>query len=148
MSRSDSADTAPRRIPNWLRVRAPYVALTIGTIALGLAIHLRGDILSPAVRDVLGDALWAAMVAWGGAVVAPALRPPMRGLTAVAICVAVEFSQLYHAPALDAIRRTTAGHLLLGSGFDQRDLGAYAAGVLAAMIVELVVRRAADRPRR
>jgi hypothetical protein len=54
----------------------------------------------------------------------------------LAICFAVELSQLYHAPALDALRETTAGHLVLGSGFDPRDLIAYAAGVCAAALVD------------
>ena len=60
---------------------------------------------------------------------------------------------MYHAPALDAFRRTTAGHLVLGSGFDPRDLAAYAAGVLTAVFLERValrgraVRTAVVRPR-
>ena len=36
-------------------------------------------------------------------------------------------SQLYHTPTLDAIRATQAGQLVLGSGFDPRDLAAYVA---------------------
>jgi hypothetical protein len=50
-------------------------------------------------------------------------------------------SQLYHAPALDALRATRAGHLVLGSGFDARDLAAYTAGVAAAVLLERAVRR-------
>ena len=118
-----------------------YLALAVGTMALGLAVHRRGGILSPAVRDVLGDALWASMVAWWIAAVAPTVRLPRRAAMAVAFCFAVEFSQLYHTPALDAIRRTTAGHVALGSGFDPRDFAAYAVGVLAAVLLE----RQADR---
>jgi hypothetical protein len=41
-----------------------------------------------------------------------------------------------HTPALDAMRRTTAGHLVLGSGYDARDLAAYALGVLLAVSLE------------
>jgi hypothetical protein len=114
----------------------PYVALTLGTIGLGLAVHLRGAVLSPVARDVLGDALWAAMVTWGIAAIAPALRLSRRGGAALAFCFAIEFSQLYHTPALDALRSTTGGHLVLGNGFDPRDLGAYAAGVLAIVLLE------------
>jgi hypothetical protein len=44
-------------------------------------------------------------------------------------CFAVEFSQLIHLPMLDALRRTTLGYLVLGSGFDRRDLAGYAGGV-------------------
>ena len=123
-------------MPRWLLARTRYVALAVGTISLGLAVHGRGDALSPVVRDVLGDALWAAMVVWWIAAIAPASRLPWRAAVALALCFAVEFSQLWHLPVLDALRRTTAGHLVLGSGFDPRDFAAYAAGVLAAVFLE------------
>jgi hypothetical protein len=60
---------------------------------------------------------------------------------ALAFCFAVEFSQLVHLPELDALRRTTAGHLALGSGFDRRDLAAYAGGVIVAVLVEWAIER-------
>jgi hypothetical protein len=126
-----------------LGARLPYVALAVGTIALGLTIHERGTVfgLGPATRDVLGDALWAAMLFWWLGALAPSVRPATRGLVAVALCVAVELSQLLHGAALDAARRTTAGRLVLGSDFDARDLLAYTAGVLAAVLVESAARR-------
>ena len=72
---------------------------------------------------------------------------PSRAAVALAICFAVEFSQLWHLPILDALRRTTAGHLVLGSGFDLRDFAAYAAGVLAAVLLERATeRRRAGKP--
>ena len=131
-------------MPRWLLPRTRYVALAAGTIALGLAVHWRGDALSPVVRDVLGDALWAAMVVWWISAIAPASRLPWRAAVALALCFAVEFGQLWRFPALNALRRTAAGHLVLGSGFDPRDFGAYAAGVLTAVLLE----RAAKRPKR
>ena len=133
--------TPAHRVPRWLRVRTRYFALAAATIVLGLAVHRRGGALSPDVRDVLGDALWAAMVAWGIAAVGPAMRPRWRAAVALAFCSVVEFSQLVHFPALDALRRTTAGHLALGSGFDPRDFAAYAAGVLAAVLLERATER-------
>jgi hypothetical protein len=51
----------------------------------------------------------------------------------------VELTQLYRTAGLDAVRRTTVGHLILGSGFDLRDLAAYALGVLAALVLERMV---------
>jgi hypothetical protein len=41
----------------------------------------------------------------------------------------VEFSQLYHAPWIDAIRATPPGRLVLGNTFNWPDLFAYALGV-------------------
>ena len=128
-----------------MAVRLRYIALAVGTMALGLLVHWRGVALSPTLRDVLGDALWATMVAWWIAAIAPAVRPLQRAAVAIAFCCLVEFSQLYHAPALDAIRQTTAGSLALGSGFDPRDFAAYAAGVLAAVMLERrITRRRSD----
>jgi hypothetical protein len=124
-----------------IRARLPYVALAAATIALGLVVHLRGDALDASARDVLGDLLWAAMIAWWIGALAPAWRARSRGGVALAVCVAVELSQRLHAPALDALRRTTVGHLVLGSDFDPRDLAAYAAGVLAAVLLDRAMGR-------
>ena len=46
---------------------------------------------------------------------------------------------MYHTPAIDAIRATRIGHLVLGSGFDPRDLLAYAIGVIGAVLLEAAV---------
>lgn len=113
-----------------------YVALAIGTIAVGLTVHLHGDALGSTSRDVLGDIIWAAMIAWWVGAIAPGVSLRARIVTAVMICFAVELSQLYHTPSLDALRRTMAGRLTLGSGFDPRDLLAYILGVLAAASLE------------
>jgi hypothetical protein len=122
------------------RTRASFVALAVGTIAVGLVVHWRGDILGAAIQDMLGDALWAAMITWWIAALVPGAALRRRGIAALAICFAVEVSQRYHFPALDALRRTTAGNLVLGSGFDPRDFVSYALGVLAAIILERIVR--------
>ena len=100
---------------------------------------------SLAVRDILGDALWAMMVAWWMGALAPDMRLGGRAGSRLAFCCAVEFSQLYHAPVLDAVRRTTPGQLVFGSGFDMRDLVAYAMGVLTALMLEWAVRRSYAR---
>jgi hypothetical protein len=121
--------------------RVSYSLLALGTIVLGLGVHLHGGALGPAARDVLGDATWAAMIAWWVAVLIPAASIRDRGFVALAVCFAVEASQLYHTPALDAFRRTTFGALTLGSGFDPRDLLAYTLGVLAAGLFERILRR-------
>jgi len=118
-----------------------FVALALGTIAVGLIVHWRVTALPLPVRDVLGDALWAMMVGWWIGALAPDMRLGARAGIALAVGWGVEFSQLYHAPVLDAVRRTTPGQLVLGSGFDVRDLWAYAMGVLAALLFETAMRR-------
>jgi hypothetical protein len=118
------------------RSRLFFLVLAIVTIALGLGVHLRGGVLGVAARDVIGDALWAAMVAWLLGAAVPRVNAGIRGVAAAAICFCVEFSQLYHVPALDALRATPPGHLVLGSGFDPRDLLAYTTGIIAAVLIE------------
>lgn len=123
------------------RLRARYVALALGTIALGLLVF-RGPLPLPrAPRDVTGDALWAAMLFWWVGAIAPRARLGVRSGIAYAGCVAMELSQLVRLPALAAIRATTLGHLVLGSDFDARDLVAYAVGVALAASIEAGITR-------
>lgn len=122
-----------------IRKRATYVALAVGTIAIGLVEHFHGAALGPVVRDMLGDALWAAMIVWWIGALIPNGRPSVHYGIAYLICVAVELSQLLHAPAIDAVRATRVGHLVLGSGFDPRDLLAYALGVVAAAVADTLI---------
>jgi len=116
-------------------VRARYILLALGTIALGLALHLFGGGVPRAVRDITGDALWAAMMFWWVSALAPKARLRNRIIIALLICVGVEVTQLYHSPAIDSLRATTIGHLVLGTDFDPRDLVAYSLGVLGAGFV-------------
>ena len=127
-------------MPAWLRARLLFVALAVTTIGVGLVVH-RTDGLPAAARDVLGDALWAMMLTWWVGVLAPHAATWTRAIAAWAVCVAVELSQLYHAPAIDALRASTLGHLMLGSDFDPRDFAAYALGVVVAALLESVIRR-------
>jgi hypothetical protein len=48
---------------------------------------------------------------------------------ALTFALGVEFSQLYHAPWIDAVRATLPWRPLLGSSFNWPDLPAYAVGV-------------------
>ncbi|HKY97597.1 MAG TPA: DUF2809 domain-containing protein [Gemmatimonadaceae bacterium] len=119
--------------------RKSFVMLAFGTIVVGLAVHLFGAALNPAARDITGDILWAIMMYWLLGAVFPRIAIAGRSVMTYAVCAGVELSQLFHAPSLDALRATTPGHLVLGSGFDSRDLVAYAAGVLIACIAEMCV---------
>jgi hypothetical protein len=115
--------------------RLIYLLAAGATIAVGLWVH-RGIVsMNADARDILGDALWASMMMWLVSLVAPTVRLAVRAVIALAICFAVETSQLIHTPMLDAIRATTLGNLVLGSGFDPRDFAAYTAGVIAAVLI-------------
>jgi hypothetical protein len=115
--------------------RLIYLIAAGATIAVGLWVH-RGIVsMNADARDILGDALWASMMMWLVSLVAPTVRLAVRAAIALAICFAVETSQLIHTPTLDAVRATTLGNLVLGSGFDARDFAAYTAGVIAAVLI-------------
>jgi hypothetical protein len=88
-----------------------------------------GTDLPTFVAQYAGDTLWALMVFLGISVAAPRARVSQRAGIALALAFAVEVSQLYHAPWINALRSTTLGGLVLGFGFLWTDLVCYAAGV-------------------
>jgi hypothetical protein len=53
----------------------------------------------------------------------------------------VEFSQLYRAPWIDAVRGTIPGRLVLGNTFKWLDLPAYAVGIAFGALAEWRLRR-------
>ena len=118
------------------RLRLIYAMAAFITVAIGLSWHLSPPLFGAAVKDIVGDSLWAAMILWLVSLVMPSRPLLLRMLAAIAICFAVETSQLYHAPFIDSIRATLPGHLVLGSGFDPRDFAAYATGVLIAALAD------------
>jgi hypothetical protein len=93
------------------------------------------------------------MTYWLVRLVAP--RWPVLRAAAVAtlFCFAIETSQLYHAPWIEAVRGTVLGGLVLGHGFLVTDLLCYVAGVALGVAVDRAlggVRRgepARDTPR-
>lgn len=126
--------------PRWLSG-----LLVLATIALGLASR-RWPGLFPAVLEKYpGDALWAQMVYWLGAIVLPGASVRRLAAAALAVAWGVEFSQLWHPPWLDAIRATTPGHLVLGSAFGVADLLAYAIGIALVAGLDALVHAARRR---
>jgi hypothetical protein len=117
--------------------------LLICTVALGLASR-RYPAAQPAfVSTYAGDVLWASMVFWMLTLVRPTGDGRHLAAIAFAIAVAVETSQRYHVPWLDALRASTLGALVLGQGFLWSDLVCYAVGVMLAAVLDgiLAVRR-------
>ncbi len=121
-------------MPVWQR-RLIYFVSAVAVGALGLASRRYGTNLPVFVAEYAGDTLWALLVFLGISVVRPTARVSHRGAMALAFAYAIEFSQLYHAPSIDAVRRTTLGGLVLGFGFLRSDLVCYTFGVaMGAMI--------------
>jgi hypothetical protein len=118
------------------RSRFVTVVLLLTTVAAGLASRRYPDWQPDVVARYAGDTLWAAMVFWGLALLKPDGRAPVLGGWALGIAFADEFTQLYRAPWIDAVRDTRLGALALGQGFLWSDLWCYTAGVVLAIGID------------
>lgn len=118
------------------RNRALYAVLAVTVIAVGLLWRSGFVPLPPSLSNYGGDALWALMVFVGFGFLLPSAPTLILALLALTFSWCVEFSQLYHAPWIDAIRATLPGRLVLGSTFSLPDLPAYALGIGAGAWVE------------
>ena len=126
------------------RTRLAYFACALGVVVLGLASRRFGQSLHHFIAAYAGDTLWALLVFLITGFLAPRLRLAQRVYVALGFAWAVELSQLYHAPWIDAVRATRLGALVLGRGFLWSDLVCYAVGVaLASAIDAWLTRRGA-----
>lgn len=92
--------------------------------------------IAPELAENLGDALWVVLVYLLIAFVWRQYLSRWIALAALMVSVAVECSQLCHAPWIEAIRKTTLGGLVIGWGFAWGDLVAYAIGILGCGLLE------------
>lgn len=118
------------------RRRVTYALATALAIVVGLASRRFPGLFPAVLGKYPGDALWALMVFFALGAVTPTMSIGSRAAAALGISFAVELSQLYHAPWIDGIRRTTLGHLVLGYGFSWSDLVAYTMGVVLGAVFE------------
>nr|WP_246357714.1 DUF2809 domain-containing protein [Pyxidicoccus fallax] len=133
-------------VPSPLRVRVMALVLALLVLALGLASRSKSVAWPPFFAAYAGDTLWALLVFLLVRFLAPA-RPVLHvAAAALAFSFAVEFSQLYQAPWLNAVRGTLPGRLVLGAGFLWSDLVCYSAGVLAGLGLSIALRLRAAKP--
>jgi hypothetical protein len=125
----------------FLRPRLPYLLALPVVVAAGLGSRVFGHALPRFVAAYAGDTLYATMIFTGIGVLAPGWSTARRAGVALAVCIAIEISQLYHAPWIDAIRATTPGALVLGYGFLWSDLACYFVGVALGATVERLAGR-------
>ena len=118
------------------RSRLAYGLALLLIIAAGLGSRVFGRHLPAFVATYAGDTLYATMVFVGLAMLAPRWSTARVATTALALSVAIEVSQLYHAPWIDRIRDTTPGALVLGYGFLWSDLACHVAGVALGAGIE------------
>ena len=123
-----------------LRRRNPLVQIILISLVcvLGISSRRYSHALPGFVAAYAGDTLWALAAFLGIALVLPRASTWRAAILAMAFSVVVELSQLYHAPWIDSIRRTTLGGLILGFGFLWSDLACYAVGVGIGVILEWI----------
>jgi hypothetical protein len=139
---SGSADGASSPPVPAIRSRWLYAAAVAATIAVGLASRAAAPAVPWWLAKNAGDALYATMMFFGIGLIAPRIRTWTAAVIALAFCVAIECSQLYHGPWLDAVRDTLPGHLVLGQGFRAFDLVCYAIGIALGVTLEIRAARA------
>lgn len=123
-------------------------ASLLAALAGGLYTQIYDGPWSGFVAREFCGAFYALAWCMGLALLRPTARPRRIALLALAICVSIEVSQLWHPHFLEVARATLPGRLALGSGFAWADLPWYAvgAGVGAAWLTALPFRR--SRPPR
>jgi hypothetical protein len=125
----------------FIRRRAWLLLALLSTIAIGLALRRFGYAANLPFAAVKygGSILWGAMVYWLLATIFVSAKGHRIAFVALIAATAVEFSRLWHTPALDAFRLTTAGALLLGRVFSLWNIAAYAVGIVAALALDRIL---------
>ncbi|MGD0043864.1 MAG: DUF2809 domain-containing protein [Isosphaeraceae bacterium] len=122
------------------RRRNPLVQIILIALAAVLGISSRrfAAMLPGFIAAYAGDTLWALAAFLGFGLILPRVSTRTIAMLALAFSVAVELSQLYHAPWIDSIRHTTLGGLILGFGFVWSDLTCYSLGVGLGAVIEII----------
>jgi hypothetical protein len=123
--------------------RLSSAAALLVVIVAGLVVH---GMPGSAAVDIAGDALYAIAAYAFVVLLAPRLPVVAVGAIALTWCVSVELLQLTSIPLAVAAVLPPA-RLVLGSGFDPRDLVVYVLAVLLAGAVDAAARRIARRGR-
>ena len=120
------------------RNRLLYAVMIIIVIILGLCSRKMANVIPDFLNTYLGDALWALMIFIAVGFIFRKMETKAVALIGILFCYLIELSQLYHANWIDNIRKTTLGGLILGYVFSWRDLVAYAIGIGAGVIIEVL----------
>jgi len=127
------ASATSKRSKLWLGVAA------LAVIVFGLASRKYPSLFPAFLGKYPGDALWALLVFLGWAFIKPEAPVGRLAVLALVTSCLVEFSQLYQAPWINAIRSTTVGHLMLGSAFSWFDLCAYTVGIAIGIGLDVLI---------
>lgn len=125
------------RDPSVRARRRRLLVSAVLVVGVGLVTHIAG---TGPIADFAGDALYAVMIYLVIAIAVPRAAFWLVGATALVLCTLIECFQLTGLPALWA-QTFWPVRLVLGVGFDARDLVAYAVGAGAAALVDVALSR-------
>lgn len=137
---SPQIETLPFR-DDLLKTRIVWVIAAAVAIIAGLASRRYREYLPSLLADYAGDTLWSLVLFLSISTLMTRWPVLVRATIGLALAFLVEISQLYHAPWIDSIRRTTLGGLVLGFGFLWTDLVCYSLGISIGALAELGIRR-------
>ncbi|MCI9857270.1 ribosomal maturation YjgA family protein [Microbacterium proteolyticum] len=118
--------------------RRRLVALAALVVVVAAGLVAAKVLPSSAATDIAGDALYAVAVYTGLVLLLPRVRRLILAIAATGWCVFVELLQLSGLPVALA-ERVPPIALVLGTGFDTRDLVVYASAVLVAAAADAAV---------
>ena len=114
-----------------LRIAYALAAVTVFIIEILIALFVHDAL----IRPYIGDSLAVILVYLSLRAITP-LRVGPAVLTALAIAFAIEFGQMFHLIDALGLRGNRIAGFILGGYFDVKDLAAYVAGAVAALLVE------------
>ncbi len=120
--------------------RTSYVIIVVMVVMLGLLSRRFSSWFPEIINLYVGDILWAMMVYFFIKVFFPYWPIIKVGLIGLSFCFLIEVTQLFQAPWINAIRKTTLGGLILGFGFLWSDLLAYSLGILLGTGLESILK--------
>jgi hypothetical protein len=117
--------------------RSALAAVSVATVALGLAVHFRGG---SAAADPAADALYAVLIYLLVALLRPRAHSVVVAAIALGFCVAIELFQLTGVPVMLS-DITPLARLVFGTTFVPTDLLSYTAGVVVVASIDQAFRR-------
>jgi hypothetical protein len=116
-----------------------YVLGLFIVILIGLPTRLLPEYMPPIMVQYAGDALWALAIFLLFGLLLPSAQTRTVFLLSVAVTWGIEFSELYQADWINALRAGWLGGLILGYTFIPLDLLLYLCGIGAGVGMEKVI---------
>jgi hypothetical protein len=122
--------------PPTTRKRLHYAVVLAIVILIGLPNRLIPQYMPDFMVQYGGDALWALAIFLIFGLLFPRAKTRILAAAALALAWSIEFSELYQADWINAIRATRLGGLILGYTFLWSDLVCYIVGISVGVILE------------